>query len=81
MTQATLANVEARQAFAVPHGDYGPQLNVVVWFLTGLAAVFLNLRLYCKRLRHNKLCWDDYILIAAFVRTPFLLELNGRTSY
>jgi hypothetical protein len=38
--------------------------------LTGLAAVFLGLRLYCKRIRQNKLWWDDYILIAAFVSSP-----------
>ena len=73
ITYAMPAYVEARQASTDLHGDYGPRLNVVIWFLTGLAAVFLSLRLYCKRLRQNKLWWDDYILITAFVRNPLLL--------
>ncbi|KAE9378639.1 hypothetical protein N431DRAFT_325815 [Stipitochalara longipes BDJ] len=65
----TQAFVQARQTSTadLPHDNYGPRLNVAIWFLTGLAAVFLGLRLYCKRIRQNKLWWDDYILIAAFV--------------
>jgi hypothetical protein len=54
-----------------PHNTYGPRLNIAIWFLTGVAAIFLGLRLYCKRIRRNKLWWDDYVLIAAFVRFPF----------
>ena len=52
----------------LPHDNFGSRLNVIVWSLTGLAAIFLALRLYAKRIRHNKLWWDDYILIVAFVR-------------
>ncbi|KAK4097699.1 putative integral membrane protein [Parathielavia hyrcaniae] len=48
------------------HPDYGPQLNIVFWLLTGLAAVFLALRLYCKIYRGRQLWWDDYFLIAAW---------------
>ena len=71
---AMQAFLKARQASAdLPHDDHGPRLNVAIWFLTGVAAIFLSLRLYCKRLRQNILWWDDYILIAAFVR-PLSLQ-------
>lgn len=50
-----------------PHDDYGPAMNHGIWMLTGLAAGFLGLRLYCKRLRHRGLWWDDYLLIASWV--------------
>jgi len=52
----------------LPHDNYGPSFNAAVWLLTGLAAVFLALRLYCKYLRRKSLWWDDYVLIASFVR-------------
>ncbi|KAH6673264.1 hypothetical protein B0J14DRAFT_67274 [Halenospora varia] len=59
---------KARQVSTdLPHDDYGPRLNIAIWFLTGVATVFLTLRLYCKHIRQKKLWWDDYILIAAFV--------------
>ena len=53
-------------------------MNVAIWFMTGIAAVFFGLRLYCKRIRHNKLWWDDYILIAAFVGS---LPDQGQESF
>jgi hypothetical protein len=69
---ATQAFFKVRQASTdLPHDDHGPRLNIAIWFLTGVAAVFLSLRLYCKHIRQNKLWWDDYVLIVAFVRTPF----------
>ncbi|KAK4153813.1 hypothetical protein C8A00DRAFT_43316 [Chaetomidium leptoderma] len=49
------------------HEDLGPQLNLVFWLLTGLATVFLILRLYCKFHRSRSLWWDDHFLIAAWV--------------
>lgn len=65
---ATQASLQARQTSTdLPHDDHGPRLNIAIWFLTGVAAVFLSLRLYCKRIRQKKLWWDDYILIAAFI--------------
>ena len=51
----------------LPHDNYGPWFNGVVWMLTGIAAIFLALRLYCKHIRRKALWWDDYVLIAAFV--------------
>lgn len=78
---ATQAFFKARQETAfedLPHDNQGPRLNVAIWFLTGVATVFLSLRLYCKRIQRNKLWWDDYILIASFVRTPFPLGTSRR---
>ena len=49
------------------HDDRGPVLLGVSWGLTGLATVFLALRLYCKHLSRRRLWWDDYILIASWV--------------
>ena len=70
--QAVVQSLEARRYTANrPHNDLGPNLNIAAWVMTGAAAVFLGLRLYCKRIRQNKLWWDDYVLIAAFVRSIF----------
>jgi len=51
----------------LPHDDRGPELLGVSWGLTGLATLFLTLRLYCKYSSRRRLWWDDYILIAAWV--------------
>ncbi len=64
----------------LPHDDYGPQINVAIWLLTVLAAVFLGLRLYCKRIRWKQLWWDDYVLAAAFVRVS-LHPVLGHPTY
>ena len=62
------------------HEDLGPQLNTAFWVLTGLATVFLGLRLYCKGIRVRNLWWDDYLLTAAWVRRhpgPLLSESSS----
>jgi hypothetical protein len=61
--------LETRQADipGLPHDNYGPHFNAAIWVLTGLAAVFLALRMYCKRIRRKNLWWDDLVLIASFV--------------
>lgn len=56
----------------LPHDNVGPQFNTAIWIMTGFAAVFLCLRLYCKRIRRNALWWDDYVLIASFVRPSLM---------
>ncbi|KAH8894648.1 hypothetical protein GQ53DRAFT_716373 [Thozetella sp. PMI_491] len=66
-----LPSVRARDTTAntpdnLPHDNQGPWFAAVIWVLTGLAAVFLVLRLYCKATRGKKLWWDDYVLVAAF---------------
>ena len=50
------------------HEDLGQQLNIAFWLLTSLATLFLALRIYCKFERVRSLWWDDYLLIAAWVR-------------
>jgi hypothetical protein len=64
------------QLAALPHNNSGPKLNAVIWTLTLLAGLFLSLRMYCKFSRHTRLWWDDYILIASYVRRrlPFISE-------
>lgn len=60
------------------------QLNLSIWLLAGLALVFLVLRLWSKFLRRRKLWWDDYLLVAAWVRErkptyPFVRAFRGET--
>jgi hypothetical protein len=51
------------------HENLGPYLLRVVWPLAALSTLFLGLRAYCKLSRRHRLWWDDYILIASWVRT------------
>ncbi|KXX82395.1 hypothetical protein MMYC01_201371 [Madurella mycetomatis] len=67
-----------------PHDDYGPTMNYGIWLLTGLAALFLGLRIYCKRWRHRGLWWDDYFLIASWiclVAQTALITFNTTIGY
>ncbi|KAK0647991.1 hypothetical protein B0T16DRAFT_455501 [Cercophora newfieldiana] len=47
--------------------DYSLPLNVTIWFLSGIATLFLTLRLYAKIWRKRPLWWDDYVLIAGWL--------------
>ena len=49
------------------HDDYGPQINLTLWGLSIVAAIWLVVRVYCKYARHRGLWWDDYVLIASWV--------------
>ena len=53
---------------ALPHNSRGPALIGVSWALTGLATLFLALRIYCRHIGRRGLWWDDWTLIAAWVR-------------
>jgi len=55
------------QIALLPHDNAGMKLLSSIWPLIALAAVFLGLRIYCKVSRHNRLWWDDYLLIASWV--------------
>jgi len=69
--------VTPEQFALLPHDDQGPHLLAAAWALTGLSALFLGTRLYCKLCRGTAhggrrgglrgLWWDDYILTAAWV--------------
>lgn len=58
------------QLAQLPHDDRGPAVLAVHWSLTAVATIFLALRVYCKRITGRRLWWDDWILIAAWVRVP-----------
>lgn len=67
-----------------PHDDFGPPLNYGVWLMTTLAACFLGLRIYCKRLRNRGLWWDDHILVLSFiclVAQSALITFNTTIGY
>jgi len=53
------------------HEDEGPLLLAVTWTLTGLATIFLGLRIYSKIAGHRGLYWDDWALITAWVSCDF----------
>src|SRR5688500_10473748 len=55
------------QFAALPHDSLGPKLNAVIWTLTGVSAIFLALRLYCRAVIAKVLWWDDWLLVAAWV--------------
>lgn len=50
-----------------PKVDYGPQLNIIVWLLISISALFLFTRLYLKACQNRGLWWDDYLLLAAWL--------------
>ena len=50
-----------------PKVDYGPQLNIIVWLLISISALFLFTRLYLKGCQNRGLWWDDYALFAAWL--------------
>ncbi|KIH91227.1 hypothetical protein SPBR_01856 [Sporothrix brasiliensis 5110] len=59
--------------------DTGPQLNITVWGLTGVATAFFAVRLYCKLLRKRRLRWDDWVLAAGWSAcVHYGLGLHGR---
>lgn len=52
----------------LPRDDLGPRLNATVWSLAGVSLGILLLRIYCKVSRRKALWYDDYVLVAAWVR-------------
>lgn len=59
-------------------GDLGPVVLAVCWIESGIAAIFLGLRLYVKLTAHRKLYWDDFLLIASWV---LLVAFSGTAIY
>lgn len=51
----------------LPHDSLGPELDVIVWPLVFVAAIFLFLRVLSKNRQNRRLWWDDYILISGWV--------------
>ncbi len=69
-----VGNLTLEQIAALPHDNAGPKLNIAVWILTAVAAVFIALRFYCKISRSKPLWWDDYLMLASWVRWTLNLE-------
>ena len=61
--------------------DYGPMLNRTTWFLVLLATLLLGLRVYCKLWRRRGLWWDDWVLVASWVRYPHPLFYNAQSYH
>ncbi|KAK0717511.1 hypothetical protein B0T26DRAFT_710099 [Lasiosphaeria miniovina] len=47
--------------------DQGSKILATTWALTGLSAVFLAVRLFCKLRTKRRLWWDDYVLVLSWV--------------
>lgn len=52
----------------VVYYDPAGEIYVGLWCLFAGASVFLALRLWCKITRRHGLWYDDYVLLAAYVR-------------
>ena len=61
------------------HDDAGPRVLISIWLLTGMATVFLAVRIWCKFLTRRLLWWDDYILILSWV-SELLWYLPGPSA-
>jgi hypothetical protein len=51
----------------LPHENRGPSIRAAIWPLTGLATLFLGVRLYCRLSKSRRLQLDDYVLLASWV--------------
>lgn len=58
----------------------GPYLNIANWSLVGVSAVFLILRIHCKRKQSRGLWWDDHILTASWVKELPIPSLSTATN-
>lgn len=58
-----------------------PKVDVLGWVMTILAGTVVGLRIYNKFRRRLRLWWDDYIVIAAWVRTPHCCRQMCRKRY
>lgn len=63
-----------------PIPDQGRQSLIIIWTLVALATVFTALRFYAKISRLNRLWWDDWVLLAAWVRSPPRVQLSDSNT-
>jgi len=73
----TNLNVTTNTFVPDPFVNQGPQLNLVVWLLVSVSAVFLFTRLHLKHCQHRGLWWDDYALLAAWLCLAVEAGLNS----
>lgn len=60
----------------VPHSKPGPLrrwLILVVSWMTTLAILSIGLRLLSRRIRKQKLWWDDYMIMFSMVSEPSIV--------
>ena len=60
-------------------GDRSQLLLVTTWVWVSLAIIFVALRFYCRARLIRKVWWDDYMILAAVVCTPFLIFIITET--
>jgi hypothetical protein len=78
MKAAHLGLVESRDASnttdsptaVMPVFDNDPATVVIsaMWSMLAVSSVFLAMRVYCRAFRTRAMWWDDYLLIAGWVR-------------
>lgn len=56
-----------RLSLAELAADRGSQITISYVITFALASILLLLRIYCRRLTKQRLWWDDYLIIVAYV--------------
>lgn len=59
-------SVELAVAGSDYSGGVGPMILAVCWSMTGVAALFLGMRVYVKLITQRRLWWDDHLLVASW---------------
>jgi hypothetical protein len=79
LTTSTLdSSLYARQTYQPQKNGPDLRLNVSIWLLAVLSLLFLGMRVRCKFHRGRRLWWDDYLLIASWVRASNLIANLGK---
>ncbi|KAJ2907128.1 hypothetical protein MKZ38_007643 [Zalerion maritima] len=61
------AQLSPEELAALPHDDHGNRVQFALWFTVSISAVFVGLRVYCKRITKRRLWWDDYLLVGSWI--------------
>jgi hypothetical protein len=76
---ANFLGLTAEELAALPHDDESKELLASVWSLFAVASIFLALRVYCRLLtRRQNLWWDDWVLIASWVRRQTIFMVANK---
>jgi hypothetical protein len=59
-----------------PDVSRGPLLERLMWTLMAFSIIVVSLRLYTKCTRAKRLYIDDWLMVAALVSLPALLEIE-----
>lgn len=58
--------------------DLGPKTNVIVWLMVAISLAIIVIRVFCRYRLRVGLGWDDWVLIASWVR--FSLSVANLSS-